>query len=120
MCGNSYSSPSNLNLMPKVLSVSRLVRRVGQEAVFGILARAQELESMGRSVVHLEIGEPDFDTPAHVRRAAVEAIMNGDTHYTPTPGIPELRETIAEIVGRRSRVDVAWHDNVVVTVGAKE
>ena len=100
--------------------ISEKVLAMGQEAAFGILARARELESQGRNVIHLEIGEPDFDTPDHIKKAATEAINNGDTHYTPTPGIPELRQAIVEGINLRLNLDLNWRDNVLVTVGGKE
>ena len=75
--------------------------RLGTETAFEVLARARELERQGRSVVHLEIGEPDFDTPAHIIDAACEALRSGKTHYGPSTGLPELREAIAEDFNRR-------------------
>ena len=65
--------------------------RIGTETAFEAAARARALEATGRSVIHLEIGEPDFDTPANIREAAKRALDRGATHYTPTVGIPELR-----------------------------
>ena len=69
---------------------------IGTESAFEVAARARALEATGRSVIHLEIGEPDFDTPANVREAAKRALDEGFTHYAPFPGIPALREAIAE------------------------
>src|SRR4029450_2531545 len=69
---------------------------IGTESAFEVAARARALEATGRSVIHLEIGEPDFDTPANVREAAKRALDKGATHYAPFPGIPQLREAIAE------------------------
>ena len=77
---------------------SRIARRmqgVHGEAAFETLARANELERQGRSIIHLEIGEPDFDTPAPVVDAAINWLRKGATHYPPSPGIPELRQAIA-------------------------
>jgi len=93
---------------------------VGAETAFIILAKARELEARGRKVIHLEIGEPDFDTPQHIKQAAVEAIQKGETHYTPTPGLPELRQAIADKAKEDLGIDVNWRDNVLVTVGGKE
>ncbi len=94
------------------------VADIGTETAFEAAARARAVESSGRHVIHLEIGEPDFDTPAHIREAAKRALDAGWTHYTPSPGIPELREAIAADASRRKGfpVDPA---NVIVTPGAK-
>ncbi len=88
------------------------------EGAYQVLARAQELEARGRDIIHLEIGEPDVPTPANVRAAAHEAIESGRTHYTPTAGIPELRERIADDASRRLGIDVR-PEQVVVSPGAK-
>ena len=98
--------------------LSTRVARLGTETAFEILARARALEARGRSVVHLEIGEPDFDTPRSVADAGVAAIREGETHYAPPEGVPELRAAIARHVERtRGRsVDPAA---VIVTPGAK-
>lgn len=91
---------------------------IGTETAFEISARARALEAEGRSIVHLELGEPDFDTPAHVRVAAKRALDAGATHYAPYPGMPALREAIAEDVARRKGVAVD-PSQVFVTVGGK-
>lgn len=96
------------------------VGRLGSENAFQVLARARALEAQGRRVVHMEIGEPDFDTPEHIKDAAIEALRGGATHYTPSAGIVELRETIAEYASRFRRIDPPYTaDNVVITPGAK-
>ncbi|GBD19318.1 Aspartate aminotransferase [bacterium HR27] len=92
--------------------------RLGTESAFEVLARARALEAQGRSVIHLEIGEPDFDTPEHIVAAAIEALRSGDTHYTPSAGLPELRAAIAEEVSRTRGIPVD-PDQVVVTPGGK-
>jgi len=92
--------------------------RLGTESAFEVLARARALEAQGRSVIHLEIGEPDFDTPEHIVTAAIEALRSGDTHYTPSAGLPELRAAIAEEVSRTRGIPVD-PDQVVVTPGGK-
>jgi aspartate aminotransferase len=92
--------------------------RIGTESAFEVAARARALEAEGRSIVHLEIGEPDFDTPANVREAAKRALDEGATHYAPYPGIPDLREAIAEDATARKGFDVP-HERVFVTVGGK-
>jgi aspartate aminotransferase len=92
--------------------------RLGTESAFEVLARARALEAEGRTIIHLEIGEPDFDTPEHIRDAAKAALDAGHTHYVPAPGIMALREAVAGFLERtgRLRTDPA---QVVVTPGAK-
>ncbi len=92
--------------------------RLGTESAFDVLVRARALEAQGRDVVHLEIGEPDFDTPAHIVEAGIKALRDGETHYTPAAGIPALREAIANHVSATRRIDYA-PENVVVTPGGK-
>jgi len=92
--------------------------RLGTETAFEVLVRARTLEARGRNVVHLEIGEPDFDTPPHISEAAVRALKAGATHYGPSAGIPELREAVAEDTARRRGMR-ATPEMVVVTPGAK-
>jgi aspartate aminotransferase len=92
--------------------------RLGTESAFEVLAKARALEAEGRSIIHLQIGEPDFDTPEHVVRAAQEALSRGMTHYVPAPGIPELREGVAAFLGRTGRLHTD-PGRVIVTPGAK-
>ncbi|MGZ6265380.1 MAG: pyridoxal phosphate-dependent aminotransferase [Candidatus Limnocylindrales bacterium] len=92
--------------------------RIGTETAFEAAARARALEATGRSVIHLEIGEPDFDTPANIREAAKAALDRGATHYTPTIGIPELRAAIASDATARKGFAVT-PDRVVVVPGGK-
>jgi aspartate aminotransferase len=94
------------------------MNRLGQETAFMVLARAKELEAAGRSIVHLEIGEPDFDTPSNISEAAIKALREGYTHYGPSAGLPEVRECIAEYISRDRNIKVG-PKNVVVTPGAK-
>ena len=91
---------------------------LGTETAFEVLAKAKALEKQGKDVVHLEIGEPDFDTPKNIKEAAVEALHKGYTHYVPAAGIPELRQAIANHVSQTRMIDVG-QDEVVVTPGAK-
>lgn len=91
---------------------------LGTETAFEVLVKARNLEAQGRHVIHLEIGEPDFDTPQHIKDAAVQALQEGYTHYTPAAGIPQLREAIAEYVGKTRGIPVDPAE-VVVTPGAK-
>jgi aspartate/methionine/tyrosine aminotransferase len=92
--------------------------RLGTERAFEVLARARALEAQGRRIIHLEIGEPDFATPAHVVEAGVQALRDGHTHYCPAPGLPELREAAAEHLSRSRHVAVDAA-NVLVAPGAK-
>src|SRR5204863_264800 len=78
------------------MRVAGRMARLGTESAFEVLARARALERAGREIVHLEIGEPDFDTPAHIKEAAKRALDGGATHYGPSAGLPELREAIAK------------------------
>ncbi|HEU5264596.1 MAG TPA: pyridoxal phosphate-dependent aminotransferase [Gaiellaceae bacterium] len=94
------------------------LRRLGTETAFSVLARAKALEREGRDVIHLEIGEPDFDTPSHICDAAVEALREGETHYCPSAGIPELREAAADFLSKTRSIDVR-PANVLVGTGAK-
>ncbi len=100
-----------MNIAPRML-------RLGTESAFEVLARARALERAGREIVHLEIGEPDFDTPAHIKEAAKQALDAGATHYGPSAGLPELREAIAKHIAETRGVSVS-PDEVVVTPGAK-
>src|SRR5438132_12141474 len=100
------------------MNVAPRMSRLGTESALEVLARARQLERAGREIVHLEIGEPDFDTPAHIKEAAKQALDAGATHYGPSAGLPELREAIAKHVGETRGVPVS-PDEVVVTPGAK-
>lgn len=100
------------------MTLADRMSRLGTESAFEVLARAKALEASGRAVIHLEIGEPDFDTATHIREAAVEALSRGRTHYVPAPGIPELREAVVEFLEARGRLRTTA-DRVVVTPGAK-
>jgi aspartate/methionine/tyrosine aminotransferase len=100
------------------MRLSQRMARLGTETAFEVLVRARALEAQGRSIVHLEIGEPDFDTPAHITDAANQALKSGATHYGPSAGLPELREAIAEDSQRR-RGARATPEMVVVTPGGK-
>jgi aspartate/methionine/tyrosine aminotransferase len=92
--------------------------KLGTESAFEVLARAKRLEAEGRSIVHLEIGEPDFATPPHIIAAAEAAIEDGYTHYTPAGGIPEVREAVAAHYSKRIGHDVAANQ-VIMTPGSK-
>ena len=100
------------------LRLASRMSRLGTETAFEVLNKARALERLGRSIIHLEIGEPDFDTPENVVEAAVVALRNGWTHYGPSAGLPELRQTIADYVSRTRGVAV-MPDEVVVVPGGK-
>ncbi len=92
--------------------------RLGTETAFEVLSKAKVLERQGRSIVHLEIGEPDFDTPPNIVEEAAAALHAGWTHYGPSAGLPELRQTIADYVSRSRNIEVS-PDEVVVVPGGK-
>jgi aspartate aminotransferase len=100
------------------MELAQRMSRLGTETAFEVLARARALEREGRDIIHLEIGEPDFDTPRNIVEAGAEALRNGATHYTPSAGIDALREAIAADESRRKGVG-ATPANVVVTPGGK-
>ncbi|HEV8306552.1 MAG TPA: pyridoxal phosphate-dependent aminotransferase [Methylomirabilota bacterium] len=100
------------------MNVAERMSRLGTESAFEVLARARALERQGKEIVHLEIGEPDFDTPVHIREAAKRALDTGATHYGPSAGLPELREAIAKDVAATRNIAVT-PEEVVVTPGAK-
>jgi aspartate/methionine/tyrosine aminotransferase len=97
---------------------AKRMETLGTETAFEVLAKAKALEKQGKDVVHLEIGEPDFDTPRNIKEAAIKAINSGYTHYGPSAGIPELREAIAQYISNTRGIK-AEADEVVVTPGAK-
>jgi aspartate/methionine/tyrosine aminotransferase len=92
--------------------------RLGTESAFEVLARARALEAQGRKIIHLEIGEPDFDTPPHIVEAACASLHNGATHYTPSAGIMDLRKLIATTMSAARGQEIT-PAQVVVTPGAK-
>lgn len=100
------------------MKLANRMNRLGTETAFEVLVRAKALEAQGRDVVHLEIGEPDFDTPANVSEAGARAIQEGWTHYGPSAGHPDLRQVIADYINR-SRGTRYGPQNVVVTPGGK-
>ncbi len=100
------------------MHLAESMSRLGTETAFEVLAKAKKLEAQGKDIIHLEIGEPDFDTPSNIKEAAKKAIDDGYTHYGPSAGLPELREVIAEEVQKTRGVDCN-PDQIVVTPGAK-
>src|SRR5499427_10490134 len=100
------------------MKLAQKMSRIGTESAFEVLARARALESQGRHIIHLEIGEPDFPTPAHIVEAGKRALDEGWTKYGPTQGFPELREAIATYISRTRRITVSA-DHVCVVPGGK-
>ncbi|MBK9303013.1 MAG: pyridoxal phosphate-dependent aminotransferase [bacterium] len=98
--------------------LAKRMQRLGTETAFVVLARAKALEAQGRDIVHLEIGEPDFDTPPNIVARAVAALQQGETHYGPAAGKPEVRRAFAEYIARDRGLDVG-PENIVVTPGGK-
>lgn len=100
------------------MKLAKRMSRLGTETAFVVLAKAKQLEAQGKDIIHLEIGEPDFDTPRNIIDSAVDALRGGWTHYGPSAGLPELREAVAEEVTRTRGVKVDPAE-VVITPGAK-
>jgi aspartate/methionine/tyrosine aminotransferase len=100
------------------LRLAERMSRLGTETAFEVLNKARALERQGKNIIHLEIGEPDFDTPKNVVEAAVDALHKGWTHYGPSAGLPDLRQAIAEEVSHTRGVKVT-SDEVVVVPGGK-
>jgi aspartate/methionine/tyrosine aminotransferase len=100
------------------LRLAGRMSRLGTETAFEVLNRARALEKQGKEIIHLEIGEPDFDTPSNVVEAGIDALRKGWTHYGPSAGLPDLRQTIADYVSRTRKVPVS-SDEVVVVPGGK-
>jgi aspartate aminotransferase len=100
------------------MKLDERMTRIGTESAFEVLTRARALEAQGRNIIHLEIGEPDFDTPKHVIEAGKKALDEGWTHYGPSQGLPESREAIAEYISTARGISVSAA-NVCVTPGGK-
>jgi aspartate aminotransferase len=123
--GPSASMLRSVDLLPQQLlhggspmKLAQRMSRLGTETAFEVLVRAKALEAQGRDVVHLEIGEPDFDTPSNIIDAACKALHSGFTHYGPSAGLPRLREVIAADISQSRSISVKA-ENVVVTPGGK-
>ena len=101
-----------------MIHVAQRMSRLGTETAFEVLARARALEAQGKSIIHLEIGEPDFDTPPNIVNAAKAALDAGYTHYGPASGLPQARAAIARYVAETRGIEVV-PDHVVITPGAK-
>ena len=106
-------------LATKADRIADAVSRLGAESAFEVLARAKALEAQGKRVVHMEIGEPDFDTPDHIKEAGIKSIRENNTHYSPSAGILELRDVIADYAAKFRGVEPFTAENVVVAPGAK-
>jgi len=104
-------------IQPFELRLARRMARLGTETAFEVLVKAKALEAKGRDIIHLEIGEPDFDTPGNIIDAGCDALRKGFTHYGPSAGLMELREVIAQSVSETRRVNVAPEEVVVVPGG---
>jgi aspartate/methionine/tyrosine aminotransferase len=100
------------------MKLAERMDRIGVETAFEVLVRARALEAQGRDIIHLEIGEPDFDTPSHIIHAAKDALDGGWTHYGPTQGLPELREAIANYIVATRDIHVG-PEHVCVVPGGK-
>src|SRR5437667_9660810 len=99
------------------LRLAERMSRLGTETAFEVLSRARALERQGKEIIHLEIGEPDFDTPLNIVNSGIDALRAGWTHYGPAAGLPDLRQAIAEEVSRSRGVDVDPEEVVVVPGG---
>src|SRR5256884_7706594 len=113
-----YNADFAVMIKAHELRLAKRMARLGTETAFEVLVKARALEAKGRDIVHLEIGEPDFDTPGNIVEAATNALHNGFTHYGPSAGLPELPETIAQYVSETRRVN-ATPEEVVVVPGGK-
>jgi aspartate aminotransferase len=102
----------------RLMRLAKRMMRLGTETAFEVLAKAKALEAQGRDIVHLEIGEPDFDTPANIIKAGVKAMNNGYTHYSPAAGLPVLRKTVAQEFAKTHGVETP-ENNVVIVSGGK-
>lgn len=108
-----------LSIVQLTMHIASRISNLGTETAFEVLARAKALEQQGRHIIHLEIGEPDFDTPPNIIEAAKRALDDGWTHYGPSAGLPQVREAIADYFNRTRGITKYTADNVVITPGAK-
>ena len=99
-------------------AIAERCRLMGTEAAFRVFARAKQLEAAGRDIIHLEMGEPDFPTPQHIREACEQALADGHTGYSPAAGLPALREAVARRVARTRGIDVAPEQVVICPGGS--
>ena len=101
-----------------MLRLAEKMSRLGTETAFDVLARAEILAQEGRDIINLGIGQPDFKTPGHIVEAAIKALHDGHHGYTPSPGIPQLRESVAQDLATNRGVNVA-PDRIVIVPGGK-
>ncbi|HET7814886.1 MAG TPA: pyridoxal phosphate-dependent aminotransferase [Candidatus Baltobacteraceae bacterium] len=106
-------------LATKSIANAEAVTRLGSESAFEVMVRAKALQAQGKRVVHMEIGEPDFDTPDHIKEAGIKSIRENNTHYSPSAGILELRDVIAAYASKFRGVEPYGPENVVAAPGAK-
>lgn len=100
------------------MNLAKRMERLGTETAFEVLAKARKLEQEGKHIVHLEIGEPDFETADHIKNAAIEALNGGFTHYVPSAGLLEVRESISKNIYNTRQVDFN-PEQIIITPGAK-
>lgn len=101
------------------MQIADRISRLGTETAFEVLVRARALEAQGKNIVHLEIGEPDFDTPQNIIDSAKNALDNSWTHYGPSAGLPQAREAVAAYFNKTRGRETYTANNVVITPGAK-
>src|SRR5437879_12740585 len=101
-----------------MITPAERMNHIGQETAFEVLVKARALEAQGKSVIHLEIGEPDFDTPGHIVAAAQQALEEGFTHYGPGAGLPQLRQAVANYLERSRGISVD-PARVIITPGGQ-
>src|SRR5437867_13382692 len=102
---------------PPLILADRM-KRLGTESAFDVLAKVNKLKADGHDIISFGLGEPDFDTPRHIKEAGIEAIHANKTHYGPSAGLPELRYSIARYISETRAVNIA-PENIVVSPGAK-
>ena len=96
------------------MDYSDAIQRLAGEGAFEVLAKCKKMEAEGREIIHLQIGEPDFDTPMNIREAAIKAIKNGETHYCPSGGTIDARKVAAEYMARTRNIDVGPEHTVIM------
>ncbi len=100
------------------MQYSNRITKLGTEGAFAVLAKAKAMEAEGRSIIHLQIGEPDFDTPQNISEAGVKALWDGQTHYSPSGGVPAARKAVADYYCSERQMDIG-PGNVIIMPGAK-
>ncbi|NOY87989.1 MAG: aminotransferase class I/II-fold pyridoxal phosphate-dependent enzyme, partial [FCB group bacterium] len=100
------------------MQYSERITKLGTEGAFAVLAKARKMEAEGKSIIHLQIGEPDFDTPSNITEAGIKALRDGQTHYSPSGGVPLARETVANYYRSMRKINIT-SENVIIMPGAK-